>query len=226
MNDGTMGEHDPNDVPSSWMLQDEFIRMMEEAVNGKDSENWYTYLQLGAAYCAKGYSSLQRAYECFEKSFSLKESPWATYCLGIVAKICGNNGPAAEKMMAASVMAPHDESLAKEAMAMLNAAEMYGDVIELSKKIAPELLSVGRIRLYMIIANIKLGDLEYAEQVLWENGGLVVADIREGENIITNIYLDLEEAKAKRDGRDFDRNECDVPAIFDYRVSQRKKKKK
>ncbi len=226
MNDGTMGEHDPNDVPSSWMLQDEFIRMMEEAVNGKDSENWYTYLQLGAAYCAKGYASLQRAYECFEKSFSLKESPWAMYCLGIVAKICGNNAPAAEKMMAASVMAPHDESLAKEAMSMLNAAEMYGDVIELSKKIAPELLSVGRIRLYMIIANIKLGDLEYAEQVLWENGGLVVADIREGENIITNIYLDLEEAKAKRDGRDFDRNECDVPAIFDYRVSQRKKKKK
>jgi len=225
MNDGTMGEHDPNDVPVSWMLQDEFIRMMEEAVNGKDSENWYTYLQLGAAYCAKGYGTLQRAYECFEKSLSLKKSAWAMYCLGVVAKICGNNGPAAEKMMEASVMAPRDESLAKEAMAMLTAAEMYEEVISLSKKISPDLLSIGRIRLYITIANIKLGDLEYAERVLWENGGLVVADIREGENIITNIYLDLEEAKARRDGRPFDRNECEVPAIFDYRVSQRKKKK-
>ena len=78
----------------------------------------------------------------------------------------------------------------------------------------------------MIISDIKLGHLEDAEKVLWENGGLVVADIREGENIITNIYLDLEEAKAKRDGKDFDRAEADVPAILDYRVSQRRKAKK
>ena len=127
--------------------------------------------------------------------------------------------------MEASEMAPFDESLAKEAMSMLCAAEMYEEVISLSEKLDKELLGIGRIRLYMIIANMKLGNLDFAERVLSENGGLVVADIREGENIITNIYLDLQEAKAKRDGRPFDRNECDVPAIFDYRTSQRKKKK-
>ncbi len=225
MNEGTMGEHDPKDAPVSWMLQDEFVKLMEDATGGKDAENWYTHLMLGAAYCAKSYGTLQKAYDCFEKSFSLNANPWAMYCLGIIAKICGNNKPAAEKMMAASVMAPSDESLAKEAMAMLCGSEMYKEVLELSEKLSPELLRVGRIRLYLIISNIKLGDLEYAERVLWENGGLVVADIREGENIITNIYLDLEEAKAKRDGREFDRNECEVPAIFDYRTSQRKKKK-
>ena len=110
-------------------------------------------------------------------------------------------------------------------MAALCGAEMYSEIFELSKALEPSLLAVGRIRLYLTIANIRLGNLEDAERVLWENGGLVVADIREGENIITNIYLDLEEAKASRDGKGFDRGECDVPAIFDYRVSQRKKKK-
>ena len=99
------------------------------------------------------------------------------------------------------------------------------EAAKLSQKLSPELLHIGRIRLYLTIASIHLGDLENAERTLYENGGLVVADIREGENIITNIYLDLEEAKAGRDGRPFDRNECDVPAIFDYRVSQRKKKR-
>ena len=121
-------------------------------------------------------------------------------------------------------MLPSDESLAKEAMSMLSTAGMYDEIYELSKKLSPELLRIGRVRLYLIIANIHLGKLEEAEKVLYENGGLVVADIREGENIITNIYLDLEEAKAKRDGVPFDRNECEVPAIFDYRVSQRRKK--
>ncbi len=225
MHEGTLGEHDPKDVPASWMLQDDFVKMMEKAVAGSDSENWYTYLQLGAAYCATGYAKLQDAYNCFEKSFKLKESAWAMYGLSIVAKICGNNEDAAKKAMKASLILPGDESLAKEAMALLCAAELYSDVISLSRELSPELLHIGRIRLYLVIANIKLGNLDYAESVLWENGGLVVADIREGENIITNIYLDLAEAKAAASGEPFDRNECEVPAIFDYRVSQRKRKK-
>ena len=225
MNEGTMGTHDPSDVPNSWMLQDEFVKKMEAAIKDKDAENWYTYLELGAAYCATGYAKLQDAYNCFEKSYNLTPSAWAMYGFSIVAKLCGNNKDAAEKAMKASKMMPHDESLAKEAMASLAASEMYGEVMELAKVLSPELLFVGRIKLYLVIASIKLGDLEYAERVLWENGGLVVADIREGENIITNIYLDLEEAKAKEKGLPFDRNECEVPAIFDYRVSQRKKKK-
>ncbi|MBR6917592.1 MAG: DUF5107 domain-containing protein [Clostridia bacterium] len=224
MNEGTLGKHDPDDVPPSWMLQKEYLAMMEKAITEKDAENWYTYLQLGAAYCTS-YGTLLKAYNYLEKSFSLKKSAWAMYCLSIVAKQCGNLKPAAEKAMEASEMAPFDESLAKEAMSMLCAAEMYEEVISLSEKLDKELLGIGRIRLYMIIANMKLGNLDFAERVLSENGGLVVADIREGENIITNIYLDLQEAKAKRDGRPFDRNECDVPAIFDYRTSQRKKKK-
>ena len=225
LKNGTMGEHSPDDVPESWMLQSDFVRLMEQAVKGADSENWYTYLQLGAAYCAAGTSRLLDAYNCFEKSFELKRSAWAMYCLSIVARQCGNDGPAAEKAMAASLMCPTDESLAKDAMACLVYAGMYAEVIDLSEKIDPSLLGIGRIRLYVIIANIKLGNLEYAKRVLWDNGGLVVADIREGENIITNIYLDLEEALAKQKGEDFNRNEAEVPAIFDYRVSQRKKKK-
>ena len=225
MKNGTMGEHDVNEPPVSWMLQSEFTRMMENAVKGDDRDNWYTHLQLGAAYCAEAGSRLLDAYNCFARSFELAPSPWAMYCLAIVAKQCGNDHDAAEKMMKASLMCPADESLAKEAMAALCGAEMYSEIFELSKALEPSLLAVGRIRLYLTIANIRLGNLEDAERVLWENGGLVVADIREGENIITNIYLDLEEAKASRDGKGFDRGECDVPAIFDYRVSQRKKKK-
>ena len=83
----------------------------------------------------------------------------------------------------------------------------------------------GRVKLYIIMANIHMGNIEPAETVLYEDGGLVVADIREGENIITEMWYLIEELKAKRDGRDFDRESADVPAIFDYRVTARRKKK-
>lgn len=223
MENGTMNEHDPFAVPVSWMLQDDFVRMLEGAVENADKDNWYTHLQLGAAYCAK--NRLLDAYNQFDESFKLKESPFTLFCLSQIARLCGGAKDAAEKAMKASLMLPGDESLAKEAMALLNTAEMYKEVMELYNAIAPELRSIGRVRLYVTIANIKLGNTDDAEKVLWENGGLVVADIREGENIITNIYFDIEEQKALREGKTYDREDADVPAIFDYRVSKRRKKK-
>ncbi len=224
MENGFIPPHDPTAVPVSWMLQDDFVRMLEGAVEGVDKDNWYTHLLLGAAYCAK--NRLLDAYNEFERSYELEECAYTMFCLSQIARLCGGAEDAAKKALAASLMLPSDESLAKEAMALLNSAGMYSEVMELYCRIAPELRSIGRVRLYVTIANIKLGNIDDAEKVLWENGGLVVADIREGENIITNIYLDIAEAKALREGKEFDRAEADVPAIFDYRVSQRRKKKK
>lgn len=222
---GTMGEHNPEDVPSSWMLQDEFIRAMRDAVNSEDADNWYTHLQLGMALIAKG-GELLSAYEHLEKSYNLKKSAWAMYGMATVAMQCQDNKSAAEKAMAASEMLPTDASLAKDALSKLNEVNMSHEVIELAAKLDRKLLDIGRIKLYVIIANIKLGNLDCAEKMFFENGGLVIADTREGETIITNVYLDLEEAKALRDGKKFSRNEADVPAVFNYRTSQRRKKKK
>ena len=55
-----------------------------------------------------------------------------------------------------------------------------------------------------------------------ENGGIVLPDIREGETIITEMWFLIEELKAKRDGRVFDRETASVPPIFDYRQCETK----
>lgn len=224
MENGTMGSHKPDDVPSSWMLQREFVDMLKKAAEEGDRENWYTHLQLGAALCAS--NKLQEAYDSFKISYDLEKNPWALFGMSQISRLCGVDKTAAETAMSASLLKPSDESLAKEAMALLISAELYEKALELASALTDEVRAVGRIRLYVTIADIHTGKLEEAERVLWESGGLVVADIREGENIITNIYLDLEEAKARRDGLPFDRASAEVPAVFDYRVSQRRKKKK
>ena len=55
-----------------------------------------------------------------------------------------------------------------------------------------------------------------------QNGGIVLPDIREGETIITEMWFLIEELKAKRDGRVFDRETASVPPIFDYRQCETK----
>ena len=59
-----------------------------------------------------------------------------------------------------------------------------------------------------------------------KDGGINVPDIREGENTVTDLWLELEELKAKRDGREFDRNAAVVPEQFDFRMGVPREKPK
>lgn len=90
--------------------------------------------------------------------------------------------------------------------------------------LSPEIQNVGRIRLYALFANVRLGNIEEAERILYADGGLVVADVREGETLVTEMWMEIEEQKAKRDGREFNRREADVPYMFDFRADIPKKK--
>ena len=53
------------------------------------------------------------------------------------------------------------------------------------------------------------------------DGGLVLPDVREGERLVTELYLDLLELKAKEAGEPFDRATAKVPPQFDYRQLDR-----
>ena len=69
----------------------------------------------------------------------------------------------------------------------------------------------------------KLNMLDTAEELLNGNGGtgnhaLEIPDIQEGEISITNLWFDIEEKKAKRDGVPFDRNTARPPKKFDFRM--------
>lgn len=76
---------------------------------------------------------------------------------------------------------------------------------------------MGRVRLYELFANVRLKNIEEAERILYGNGGLVIPDVREGEGLVTDMWFELEELKAKRDGREFSRFTADVPKMFDFR---------
>ena len=215
LNDKKYLSHKAKESPVSWMLQPEWTRIMEAAENETDKDNWYATLQLGMSYIAEG--RLNDGWIELEKSEKLCPSPWALYGKSVVKKVIGDMDNASILIKEAAEMLPHDISLAKEAMEMIVAAGKHAEALELYGAMPAEVRANGRVRLYATMAHIHLGHIEEAETVLNENGGLILPDIREGETIITELWFLIEEAKSKRDGREFDRNCATVPPIFDYR---------
>ncbi len=215
MERGTMPEPNVNDEPVSWMLQREWTGMLEGAADGSDLTNWYTQLQLGVTYLCD--NRLQEAYERLDRSYKLAPNPWALHALANFKRILGDANAAATLCAKACRMRAGDASLAKEAMELLIVAGKYEEAIELAAEFPEEVRSIGRVKIYITMAHINLGHIEEAEAVLWENGGIVLPDIREGELIITDLWLRIAEKKAERDGVPFDRATAKVPPQFDYR---------
>lgn len=219
---GAMPEHDPSQTPVSWMLQKDWTDMMRDAASGGDSYNWYTCLQLGTALLATGPDELVEAERWLERSLMLKVSCWGLYSMAQLKRQQDEPKAAAILAMKAAKMAPDNISIAKEAMELLIDAQMNRQALELAADMPPKVSSIGRVKIYIALAHVNLGHIEEAEKVLYEGGGIVLPDIREGELIITDLWLMIEELKAKRDGRPFDKETAKVPPIFDYRQCETK----
>lgn len=223
LKNGYFPEVCPCEAPKSWMLQPEWTVMLERAVNGMDSYNWYAWLQLGMVYLAS--REPEKAKHALEKSMQLKPSAWGYYGLANIARLEEKLPLAAELALRAASIKPDDASLAKEALRLLTECGFYDKAVAFAALLSPEIASIGRIKLYLAFSYLNVGNLEMTEEILFENGGIVVPDVREGENSVTDLWFELEEKKAKRDGREFNRETAEPPALLDFRMGAVKKKK-
>lgn len=217
-----MVEHDPADVPPSYMLQPEWTKRLECAADGADRYNWYTQLQLGLVYLVSGDTAA--ATERIERSQALCPSAWATYAMAHIALAESRPREGAVLAIRAAEMRPGDLSLAKEAITYAAQLHMFTNVNDYIATLSESERECGRIKLYMLFSYVKMGDIEHAEEMFNSDGGIDVPDVREGENVVTDLWLELEALKAKRDGREFDRNRAIVPEKFDFRMGVAKEK--
>ena len=62
------------------------------------------------------------------------------------------------------------------------------------------------------------GDVSGAERILYEDGGIIVPDIRECETVTLDLWIAIEEKKAQAAGIPFDKNDINPPAFADFRM--------
>ncbi len=214
LNDGT---DDDTVAPLSYQRRNEWIQPLKKAAAGPDKYYWKTHYMLACAYMANG--ELEDAEAALEKSCLCHTNAWNTYARAELLRIQGQSRAAAETMLSAANMAKNDDSLCKMTAKVLAGAGMWKVLYDFTGSLSAHQRELHRIRFYRALAAEKLDLLDEASEILYRDGGLEIPDIQEGEVSITNLWFDLEEKKAKRDGKPFDRNTAVPPMVFDFRMN-------
>jgi tetratricopeptide (TPR) repeat protein len=216
LENGTVGVHDVSDVPASYQISKGWIELLKKALEGADKDNWYAHYLYGTACLA-----LLRAEEGEKhllRSIELADSAWARYALAIKYQKSGERTKEHEFIMRAYELCPTDISLAKEVMRSLYESSEFDMIIKTYESADQALKDNTRCKLYYAYALLGVNRLSDAVEVTYKDGKyLEVADLREGENLLTDLWLATERAKL---GEGADVGE--PPREIDFRMFARK----
>ncbi|MDE5669872.1 MAG: DUF5107 domain-containing protein [Eubacterium sp.] len=113
-----------------------------------------------------------------------------------------------------------DYSVCESVFRLLLKGECYNEIIDLFERLSDNLKASPRLNMYLSMAYLKAGDVDKAEQVLMQNGGLRLLDFREGDKFLDMLYKGIRKEKygEKED-------EIIVPKQFDFIVFKPYKEK-
>ena len=156
----------------------------------------------------------------------LSFSPYTCYPLAILADHEGNTEQAVAYAMECLRILNDDLSVAKSCLKLMMKDKAYSQIQDSYNLLEESIQQDGRILYYYAFALAQTGDLEAAEKLLYKDGCLVVDDMQEGETSLSELYIEIERIKAERAGIAFDKDDVEIPAMFDFRMSRPEKKKK
>ena len=217
LENGSMGGNCPDAAPASWMRQREWTKLMEKAVEGADSENWYTLLQLGVTYLAQ--PDLLRAEIYINRSLAAKKTAWGVYAKAELVRIRGDAKAAALMMAEAADLAPANVSLARAAAKLMKECAMWEELKAFTFSRVEAVQNEPRMKMYLAFAFGYSGQPDEAMAILENNGNyLEVPDIKEGETSLSDLWYHIEEQRAQAAGREFDRDRVSPPYELDFRM--------
>jgi len=221
---GTFPSMDENTSICTFSTGENWGDLIEQALGAKSSDNWYAWYQAGVVRHHAGDSDGAR--KAWRRSLLCSWSPWATRNLGILTWQAGQTDIAADLLVEAFQGTPSILPLAVECGACLNVAGRYEEWLLMVQKFPASMKSNGRIRLLAAQAALANGDLSAVERFFKDE--VAVADIREGDNSISDLWIDYQVQRMCRDENltpdhprvyQF-RKHCSVPDEIDFRMQE------
>jgi len=217
---GTMTDLGAASPPTSYQVSPRWTAPLESATGG-----WLESLHLGVLRAHSG--DLAGARDAWTRSVTLEPSGWAWRNLAALAAATGDRAGAVRDYRRAVDLRP---DLAPLRLELLTALLAEGDgtaALEVIEAAPPAHRRLGRFRWAEARAAVLTGALERAGSVI--TGGIVVADLREGELALDELWFDYQAALRARDtGRAVDdgfrahvRATVPVPRGLDFRMSSR-----
>jgi len=208
---------DASKAPISYQRRENWIARLEKAADGPDKYFWLTHYMLGCAYIAN--RNFDKAEKALDASCKLNTNAWNTYATAELYRVLGKNELSSMTILAAARMAPDNDDLCKKAAGVMAQAQLWDVLRDYVSSLSDDQRKLPRIRLYSIMAAVNTGNIDEADELLNADGGLEIPDIMEGEISITDVWYSIEEKKAARDGRPFDRKTAKPPKKFDFRMN-------
>ncbi len=178
----------PDDGPGAWLTQPEWRSLLEASVRNDAGDHALAWLHLGAM--RHQANDLAGARAAWERSLTLGRTPWALRNLAILARNEKRLPEAAALIAEAQRLAPANLPLAIECGDLLLKAGRPEAWLDRLGAMPSPIRHAGRIQVLEIKALVELGRYDEAERMLL--GDLVVEDLREGENALTEIWFDLQ----------------------------------
>lgn len=177
------------------------------------SSDWHLLYHLALNHMIRGRS--REAEACFCKSIRQHENAWSRYGLASLLCLEGREYERAVSVMEAGLLErKEDLSYIKEGFRVLARCGGYGTLIHVYEQLPKAVAAESRVVLEYIMALYQTGRFKEAYERLTADGGLVVDDLREGENSIACLWLDLRRA--------LNLPEEEVPYVFDFNAEDRK----
>ena len=198
--------------PVSYLVSDEWFDLLKQA-----KESWQKHYHLALNYYRR--KDLERAEQEIVAAGKPDNNRHLLHVLANIRRLQNRNEEAAELIWKAGKLDCSDASFLKEVLKMLAGLEAYDKMSDLIAASAPEIQNLPFIKFMKACTLAHTGDLDEAEAILLEDGGLDIPDIREGENSTSQVYLYIQEERAKLAGESFDPSKIHVPFLLDLRMS-------
>ena len=223
---GVLHEPAPLEKPDEFLIQGNAVFQNPTEKNKPDTDqelwaklasernqnNWYAHYHLGLGWFDAG--NYEEAQKEFEKSCDLRENPWAFHGQSCAALLSGDNQTAGRTILLGMNMVREQRSYRiayfKEGFRILNRSHNFEEICRFYETLEPSVQLEGRLRLYYISALHSLGQEEKAWELLEENGGLQLDDIREGEVSVADLWEELY--------RNLYGEEGELPYQYDFRA--------
>ena len=178
----------PMAVPTGYLVDAGWLARLEKAMEKTENQSWFSWMHLGLMRYAGG--DLNGAREAFEASLALEESPWVNRNLAMLwGNELGDFEKAMKYMERSVALERHNRWLWIDLAVLCRKADRCRYWVDIYPTIPEDIRSEGRLKLHTAIALTRLGQLEEARAYL--NHDLLVPDIKEDENLITEAWFSL-----------------------------------
>lgn len=206
---GVLHQPSPSETPDEFLIDRENLQFLTETLKTSNHGNWYAYYQAGVGYFSE--EDYEQAEEMFLQSWELEKNPWVCHGMACSALMNERKAEASRWMIQGLEMKGENRSYLKEGMKMLYLCESYQAILDCFEQLDSDMQNIGKLKFYYICALHKTGEDKKAYELLEENGGLVVDDIREGEDSIAQLWSELHE--------NLYGTKAPVPERYDFKAS-------